>query len=213
MFITQQLAISAIIAQKHYLTSVYGIAQAWTGIGAAVYTLWQQTKVASSIWTLLGVISYLACISILHIAFTTIMQFTAFNSSSIIMMQPVIALPDATILANGTWQNAFSVMPPGSLLSNIQTIGLLNNTIYDVVTTTGDPTLTNAIVNATALQANCGLLSNPTFSGASSTLNFSINGFGSGSFEFNNIGKYSKWSIKCCTIWKVLYQHNFKKSN
>ena len=46
---------------------------------------------------------YLACVSTLHIASTTIMQFTAFNSSSILTMKSAMALPNATALANGTW--------------------------------------------------------------------------------------------------------------
>ena len=36
---------------------MHDITQAWTGIGAAVYALWKQTTVASSTWTLLGVVS------------------------------------------------------------------------------------------------------------------------------------------------------------
>ena len=198
MLITQQLATSAIIAQGHYLTAVHDIAQAWTGIGAAIYAVWKQTRVASSTWTLLGVVSYLACVSTLHIASTAIMQFTAFNSSSIITMQSAMAFPNGTVLANQTWQNTFSVIPPSSFLSSIQTIGLSNNTLYDIVTTT-NPSLTNATVNATSLQANCGLLSNLTLndSGPLSTLNFSGNGFRSGGFEFSNDGRFFKWSIKC----------------
>ncbi|KAG8217910.1 hypothetical protein J3R82DRAFT_6076 [Butyriboletus roseoflavus] len=144
---------------------------AWTGIGAAVYAFWQQTKVASSTWTILGVVSYLACVFTLQTASTTIMQFTAFNSSSIITIQSAIALPNATVLVNGTWPGTFQGIPPSNLLSNVQTTGLLNNTLYDILTTT-DSSFTNATVNATALQANCGLLSNVTYD----SFNFSANG-------------------------------------
>ena len=187
MFITQQLATSAIVAQEHYLTAVHDITQAWTGIGAALYALWKQTKVASSTWTLLGVVSYLACVSTLHIASTTIMQFTAFNSSSIITMQSEMAFPNATVLANGTWQGTSTATPSSSFLSSIQTIGLLNNTLYGILTTT-DSSLVNATVNATSLQSTCGLLSNLTCSLNLDVqnLNFSNNDIGSGYFILNS---------------------------
>ncbi|KAG8215448.1 hypothetical protein J3R82DRAFT_9062 [Butyriboletus roseoflavus] len=186
VFITQQLATSAIIAQRHCLTEVHDISQAWTGIGAAIYALWQQIKVASSTWTLLGVVSYLACVSTLQTASTTIMQFTAFNSYSTILVQSAVAWPNATTLANVPWGNTFyEGLPPSGLLSNIQTIGLLNNTLYDILTTT-DPSFTNATVNATSLQSNCGLLSNLTFSNLGPQyLNFSDGGIGPGYFVLN----------------------------
>ena len=187
VFVTQQLAVSAMIAKWHYLTAVHDISHAWTGIGAAIYALWQQTKIASSIWTILGVATYLACVSILHIASTTIMQFTAFNSTSNISVQSTVTWPNSTVLANGTWVGANQMVPPSTLLGNMETVGLLNNTIYDIVDTT-DPALTTAIVNATSLQANCGLLSNLTFSnsGISPMLNFSVDGLGNASFLFSS---------------------------
>ena len=79
------------------------------------------------------------------------------------------------------------MVPPSTLLGNMETVGLLNNTIYDIVDTT-DPALTTAIVNATSLQANCGLLSNLTFSnsGISPMLNFSVDGLGNASFLFSS---------------------------
>ena len=212
MFITQQLAISAIIAEKHYLTAVHDITQAWTGTGAALHALWQQTKVASSIWTILGVISYLACLSTLHIASTTIMQFTSFNSSSIITIHSSMAMPNATVLTNGTWQTTMLEIPPNNLLSNIQTIGLLNNTLYDILTTT-DLNFTNATVNATSLQASCGLLSNLTFSDSNQTpiIIFFIDDFGSGYLEFYN-GEFFKWNIKYYAIYyKAFYQEKLQE--
>jgi hypothetical protein len=185
------------------LTAVHDIAQAWTGIGAAVYTLWQQSKVASSTWTMTGVVFYLACVSTLHIASTTIMQFTAFNSSSIITVQSAVAFPDNI---GGLWEATFQSIPPGSLLSNIQTTGLLNNTLYDILPTT-DPNFINATVNATSLQANCRLLSNLTFSdsGPSPTLNFSVNNFGSGGFVLYGDGEFVKLSIKYFALFMALH--------
>ena len=79
-------------------------------------------------------------------------------------------------------------MPPISLVDDLQTNGLLNNTIYDILTTS-HPSFTNATVNATSLQASCGLLpnvsyhnisDNPDFVMGAPYLNFSVDGLGKG---------------------------------
>jgi hypothetical protein len=179
----QQLAISNLIAQRHYLTTVHDTANAWTGIGAAVYALLQQQNPPSSIWAMIGVVMYLACVSVIHITSSTTMQFIAFNSTSTIPVQTLIAWPNSTILSNSFWIGVIQTMPPISLTDDLQTNGLLNNTIYDILTTT-QPSFTNATVNATSLQASCGLLSNLSYYNSSSSagLNFSVDGLGQGTF-------------------------------
>ena len=192
---------------------MHNIAGAWTGIGAAVYALWQQTKVASSTWTMLGVVSYLACVSTLQTASTTIMQFTAFNSYSIIPIQSAMTWPNATVIA-GAWGSTFMAgLPPSSLLSSIQAIGLVNNTLYDILTTTNS-SFANATVNATSLQSTCGLLSNLTFQVelGLQNLSFSNNGLGSGNIIVNlgSDGKFITLRITYCGLFMAV--HNLSDS-
>ena len=144
---------------------------------------------------MLGVTTYLACVSVLHIASITIMQFTAFNSTSIIPVQSSVTWPSSTTY----WEGPNQIVPPSNLLQNTKTIGLINNTIYDIVNTT-DPAFTTAIMNATSLQANCGLLSNLTFSNSGSlpTFNFSIDGLGNTSlFGSKSLG------FQCMWVWVI----------
>ena len=188
MFIVQQLAIAKLIAQRHYLTTVHDTANAWTGLGAALSTLPQSTTTPSSFWAITSVVVYLACISVMHVASTAVMQFTAYNSTSTISVPTLIPWPNTSVVSNGSWTNAIQTMPPISLVDDLQTNGLLNNTIYDILTTS-HPSFTNATVNATSLQASCGLLSNvsyhntseiPYIPGNTPHLNFSIDGLGQG---------------------------------
>ena len=189
MYVVQQLAIAKLIAQRHYLTTVHDIANAWTGTGAALSTLLQLGNVPSSFWAIAGVAVYLACVSIMHIASTAVIQFTAYNSTSIISVPTLISWPNSSVLSDPIWQEAFQSIPPINLVDNLQTNGLLNNTIYDILTTTYS-SFTHATVNATSLQANCGLLSNISYYGPSqvlpgsttsiSQLNFSVDGLGQG---------------------------------
>lgn len=203
------------VMQWHYLTAVHDISQAWTGIGASVYALLQQMKTASSVWTILGVTTYLACVSVLHIASTTIVQFTAFNSTSTIPVQSTVTWPNSTVVTNGSWVGPNQIVTPSNLLQNMETIGLLNNTIYDIVNTTNSA-FTTAIVNATTLQANCGLLSNLTFSDSRSppTFNFSVDGLGNASLlgsRFLDI--FSKYMVELTIFINSLSLSKCKKSN
>ncbi|KAF8132764.1 hypothetical protein EV363DRAFT_1416435 [Boletus edulis] len=189
VFIVQQLATSKLLAQRQHLTTVHDIVNAWTGIGAAVSTLLQQNHPPSSIWAIIGVALYLGCVSVMHIASTTIMEFTAYNSTSIISIPTLVAWPNSSVIANGSWTFAIQqTVPPISLVNDLQTNGLLNNTIYDILTTT-QSNFANATVNATSLQATCGLLSNlswhnsSTTGGQPATLNFSTDGLGHGAFS------------------------------
>ncbi|KAF8431895.1 hypothetical protein L210DRAFT_3633500 [Boletus edulis BED1] len=188
VFIVQQLAISKLLAQRQHLTTVHDIANAWTGIGAAFSTLLQQNHLPSSIWAIIGVALYLGCVSVMHIASTTIMEFTAYNSTSITSIPTLVTWPNSSVIANGSWTYAIQTVPPISLVNDLQTNGLLNNTIYDILTTT-QSNFANATVNATSLQATCGLLSNLSWhnststSGPMATLNFSTDGFGHGAFS------------------------------
>ncbi|KAF8417545.1 hypothetical protein L210DRAFT_3427955, partial [Boletus edulis BED1] len=186
VFIVQQLATSKLLAQRQHLTTVHDIANAWTGIGAAVSTLLQKNHPPSSIWAIIGVALYLGCVSVMHIASTTIMEFTAYNSTSIISIPTLVAWPDSSVIANGSWTFALHTVPPISLVNDLQTNGLLNNTVYDILTTT-QSNFANATVNATSLQATCGLLSNFSWHNSTSsidppTLNFSTDGLGHGAF-------------------------------
>ena len=182
MFIVQQLATSKLIAQRHHLTTIHDTANAWTGVGAAVYSLLQQRNSASSLWAIIGVAMYLGCVSVMHIASTTIMEFTAYNSTSTSSVQTLVTWPNSSVLSYTTWMDS---MPPITLIDDLHTNGLLNNTIYDILTTT-QSSFINATVNATSLQVTCGLLSNLSFynSSVSSGLNFSVDGLGQESFVF-----------------------------
>ncbi|KIK92696.1 hypothetical protein PAXRUDRAFT_13082 [Paxillus rubicundulus Ve08.2h10] len=190
VFVTQRLALSRFIARRQYLTAVHDISSAWPGIGAAISAVWAQRRVASSTWMTIAVMIYLGCISTLHIASSTVMQFTAFNSTITTSVQSSMAWPGPSVNLTGlNWVAAVSAVPSMDMLSDLSTYGLSNNTLYDTLTT-ADPLFVNATVNATSLQASCRLLSNLTYNVNPDTnsthpthyVNFSVSGLGSGAF-------------------------------
>jgi hypothetical protein len=136
---------------------------------------------------IVAVIIYLGCVSVLHIGSSTIMQFTAFNSTTTTAVQSSMAWPNQTVNFTGLdWGAAVPGVPSMHMLSDLSTYGLSTNTVYDTLTT-ADPLFVKATVNATSLQASCGLLSNLTYNANSNTtpvhyVNFSVSGLGSGGF-------------------------------
>ena len=119
MFIVQQLGLSKLIAQRHFLTTVHDTANAWTGVGTAVYSLLQQQNPSSSIWLIVGVAFYLGCVSVMHIASTTIMEPTTYNSTSTVLVQTLMPWPNSTVISNDTWFDSIQTTPPIGLIDNL----------------------------------------------------------------------------------------------
>lgn len=157
VFMTQRLAVSRAMVRKQSLTCVHDLSQAWTSIGSAIVGLWQQTKVTASFRTTLAITAYYVCILILHVSSTTVMQFEVFSSSKNNAVQSTLAWPPSFCNTTYNWAELSPIVPLDQLPS-LSTKGLLNSTVYD--TPSVDSTTVNATVNATTIDANCGLLSN-----------------------------------------------------
>ena len=163
VFVTQRLALIDLISRPQKLTATHDVSGAWSGLGAAIATLWQQTNVAASTRATLLVFLYLSCISILHVASPTIMEFQAYNATSTMTVPSNTTSPDLSI--NLTILDMATTAPLVPLVFNnltgLSTDGLINSTLYDTFPKT--PQMVNASVNAKTIQANCGLLSNLTY--------------------------------------------------
>ena len=151
------------MSKMQTLTAVHDIVGAWNGIGAAISTLWQQTKVASSPLTLFLILAYLSCISGLHIISSSVIQFEAFNNTFTSVVPAMLAWPPPSVnLTNINWHMITPLMSLWPLLTTAK--GLSGRTLYDVPSS--DFTYTGAVVNATTISAECGLLSNLSVGGA-----------------------------------------------
>ena len=142
------------MVRQQKLTAIHDICGAWSGIGAAINALWQQTKAVSSPVTILVILAYLSCISGLHVVSSSVVQFEAFNNT---VVPSTLAWPFSSInLTNLDWA---SVSPLTGLWPLLPTAkGLTGAMLYDVPVT-NDP-YTGAVVNTSTIGAECGLLSN-----------------------------------------------------
>ena len=145
------------MAKRQKLTAIHDICGAWNGIGAAIHTLWQQTKVVSSPSTILLILTYLSCISGLHIVSSSVLQFEAFNNTIRSVVPSTLAWPFSSVdLTSLDWASASPLIALWPLLPTAK--GLTGNMLYDVPTS--DYAYTGAVVNTTTISAECGLLPN-----------------------------------------------------
>ncbi|KAF8547830.1 hypothetical protein OG21DRAFT_840133 [Imleria badia] len=159
VFMTQRLALSASLSRRQKLTITHDISAAWSGLGAAILTLWQQTNITASTSATISVFLYLTCISVLHVASPAIMQFQPYNTSIATIVASNATWPDPSVnLTALEWGGISPIVPLlfGFGSSMLATSGLVNSTLYD--TFSGNQAIVNASVNASTIRAKCGLL-------------------------------------------------------
>ncbi|KAF8123880.1 hypothetical protein EV363DRAFT_1271852 [Boletus edulis] len=157
VLIVQRLAIYVAMAKQQKLTTIHDVHSAWNSIGAAIHTLWQQTKIMSSPSTILLVLAYLSCISGLHIISSSVIQFEAFNNTIVNVVPSTLAWPYSLVnLTSIDWASVSPLTALWPLLSSAK--GLNGSVLYDVPIS-NDPYV-EAAVNTTSISADCGLLSN-----------------------------------------------------
>jgi hypothetical protein len=113
-----------------------------------------------------AVATYLACTSVLHVVSSTLVQFQTFNTTMSTSVPTALGWQDNSLANysawNVNWGAITASLPVVNQLPGLVSAGLSNATIYDTPQTVS--TAGNAIVNATAITSNCGLLPNVTYS-------------------------------------------------
>ncbi|OJA14385.1 hypothetical protein AZE42_07743 [Rhizopogon vesiculosus] len=170
LFLTQRLAISRTLVRHLKLTSIHDISGAWSGLGSALSSVWQQIDIPASWWTTSAVATYLACLSVLHVTSSTLLQFQTFNSTISTFVPIALGWRDDLFLhsAAASWSPITSSLPVVSQFPGLIFAGLSNATIYDVPKTSS--MVGNATVNATTIFSHCRLLPNVTYSVNTSTV-------------------------------------------
>ncbi|KAF8132778.1 hypothetical protein EV363DRAFT_1163290 [Boletus edulis] len=202
VFIVQRLAIYVAMAKQQKLTTIHDVHGAWNSIGAAIHTLWQQTKVMSSPSMILLVLGYLSCISGLHIISSSVIQFEAFNNTIVNVVPSTLAWPYSLVnLTSIDWASVSPLTALWPLLSSAK--GLNGSVLYDVPIS-NDPYI-EAAVNTTSISADCGLLSNSLVGKWNSTqLTYFVNVTGVGDVALNvpgpNIVSFFDSEVLTCSL-------------
>ncbi|KAF8547518.1 hypothetical protein OG21DRAFT_909496 [Imleria badia] len=113
---------------------------------------------------------YFGCISILHISSSALMDFQTLNSTVVNQVPSTLAWPDSSVtLQDLNWTTIIPLVSVINSLSDLSTNGLFSNTVYDTPSVT--PESLYATVNATTIDAQCGLLPNLSYAGNSISFN------------------------------------------
>ncbi|KAG2125724.1 hypothetical protein DEU56DRAFT_961190 [Suillus clintonianus] len=168
LFLTQRLAVSRTLVRRQKLTAIHDVSGAWAGLGSALSSVWQQTDVSASWWMTSTVAAYLACISVLHVTSSTLLQIQTFSTSMTTSVPTTLAWlndlstitsPNYSAVYDVNWEPITAFLPVFNQLPGVVSAGLSNTTVYDTPQQT-NAIVGNATVNATTITSYCGLLPN-----------------------------------------------------
>jgi hypothetical protein len=157
---------SSALIRRLKLTTIHDISSAWAGLGSALSNVWKQTGIPASLWATAAVTTYLVCISVLHITSSTLLHFQTFNSSLPTNVSTTLGWVDLTNFIFNPIPITAS-LPAISQFSGLISAGLSGNTVYDTLQTSS--AVGHAIVNATTITSNCGLIPNVTYDGTTAS--------------------------------------------
>ncbi|KDR84452.1 hypothetical protein GALMADRAFT_713990 [Galerina marginata CBS 339.88] len=157
LFFVQRVSIRQNLLRHEPLTATHDFTTAWSGVGSAVFSLYNQLSVPASSWRVSGVAAYLTCLSIMHITTPTLFTLQLFSSNTSIMVNTTLALPNVF-----NFWSAYSNEPqtqsevPFLLRLQSSRPGLNGSTIFDVLQ--ASPGVGTAIVNAITFDVTCGFV-------------------------------------------------------
>ncbi|KAJ7123473.1 hypothetical protein C8R44DRAFT_783855 [Mycena epipterygia] len=152
------------LQRNQTLTMTHDNAAAWAGIGSAVFQLWHQKVVPTSIIGIFSVFLYLGNILVLHITTPALFSLATFNSSSHVVVETqglpaynwsIVPDEDMSVLQNFYVPGSLYFLPY-VVASNATNLGLHEGTLYDVLNVPAGPG--NATVTATGFNITCGYL-------------------------------------------------------
>ncbi|EKM54969.1 uncharacterized protein PHACADRAFT_208510 [Phanerochaete carnosa HHB-10118-sp] len=152
VLLTQRLALRNDLGTRQTLTAVHDKASAWLGLGSALGSLWQQTKLRAATWGVSCITLYLLCMFTLHISIQGLFHVVPYNAT--------IPTLQSTNLTNANYTaNMVSAYDILLVYDQIPTVGLLDNMVYDIVPQVPSAT-GNAKVNASMYEVQCMALPN-----------------------------------------------------
>ncbi|KAI0935251.1 hypothetical protein AcV7_003741 [Taiwanofungus camphoratus] len=95
---TQRLALKRVLLKRQTFTAAHDVSSAWTGLGAALVSLWRQTSISASLFGTSLVAMHLAGITVLHIATPSLFVIEAFNNTNAVIISSTIGRPNICYL-------------------------------------------------------------------------------------------------------------------
>ncbi|KAJ6526394.1 hypothetical protein B0H19DRAFT_1084493 [Mycena capillaripes] len=160
VYLTQRMAIAYAIRKYSLLTATHDKILAWNGIGSAVSMLFQQFKLPVSSLGIFSICLYLSTISALHVTTSALVSVEAFNynNSTTVDTHGIPQWSDsAHNLTLQFLRNNGALLPWIGHLDGLQTLGLYNGSLYDVMFE-AYPGSAGAEVQAVGFDITCGYI-------------------------------------------------------
>ncbi|KAG2740420.1 hypothetical protein P692DRAFT_201935550 [Suillus brevipes Sb2] len=161
VYLMQGLTFLKNMTRHQTVTVLHDTVNAWNGLGSALECLWQQSTIPASWWSILSITVYLACVFILHVVSSSIIQLQTFNATVDASATKISDWPSPDIdMMAIQWHTISALVPTLGRFANVQGMGLHTHgaTLYDIIQSTDTPG--RATVNASSFRANCGLVRN-----------------------------------------------------
>ncbi|KAK0200509.1 hypothetical protein DFS33DRAFT_1397253 [Desarmillaria ectypa] len=178
ILVSQQLATRRNIHARQTLTATHDNMSAWSGLGAALISVWRQTAIAASVAGSVLVAGYFICVTILHITAPAIFSIQPFNTTQYAVISTTLGPPNISINNHGSsnpssfWLDSTPVIPYLSYSDRISKIGLENGTLYDVLPANAGEG--EVFVNALTFNVTCGFVGDATITPVGTTGNWTV---------------------------------------
>ncbi|KAK0433722.1 hypothetical protein EV421DRAFT_1378551 [Armillaria borealis] len=178
IFVSQQLGARRNARTRQTLTATSDNMAAWSGLGAALASLWRQKTLMASLVPSLLVVGYFVCIAVLNITTPAIFSLQPFNQTRNAVIATTLGKPNISVnsLASSNptsfWLDSTPIVPYLAHSDRASKIGLENGTLYDVASkNNGKGTVS---LNATTFNVSCGYVDGASVTDSGGSGNWSI---------------------------------------
>ncbi|GJE88181.1 hypothetical protein PsYK624_042640 [Phanerochaete sordida] len=147
VLLTQRLALRRDLNTPQTLTALHDKSSAWLGVGSALVSLWQQTKLRVATGGVLSITLYLLGVFTVHISIPSTLHLQLYNATA------PVQYPTQLARANFT-ANLVSAYDVLLVYGQIQKVGVLENMVYDIVPEVPN-SVGNTTVNASIYDVDC----------------------------------------------------------
>ncbi|KAJ3556889.1 hypothetical protein NM688_g1774 [Phlebia brevispora] len=171
VLLTQRITLNESSKRRQTLTSIHDKTSAWLGLGTSLLTLGRQAKLATDVLGIFMITTYLLLIFVVHTTLPSIFGVSTQNVTINAVHTTILARQNATSELNGaTTPQLFSSGSTNVSLSNLYsilqvydsldlpTVGVLDNTLYDIIPSTKNAADIGVEVNATTFSVDCASL-------------------------------------------------------
>ncbi|KAJ7114433.1 hypothetical protein C8R44DRAFT_795664 [Mycena epipterygia] len=171
LYITQRLALRRTLQSRFStMTSIHDRQAAWSGLGSAVNTLWNQVSMPASVWNVACTTAYLTMMAGLKVTTPSLFRLVPVNQTVTFGANSTMSSP---FLLNSLWNESVTLLATSfaemiSSASSMATIfmdqedptdsgfglGLRQNVLYDVIAANTGPG--TATINTHTMNVTCG---------------------------------------------------------